>query len=60
MEGKIINFIFDDNIVREGTMVEDKTFWGGYKIICDNMVLSLNSVTIIEDNNQQTTQHDNS
>ena len=52
---KRVKFIFDDNIVREGIMVEDKTFLGGYKIICDNMVLSLNSVTIIEDNNQQTT-----
>ena len=46
---KRVRFFTDDKIIREGILIEDKMFLGGYKIESENMVLSINLVTIIED-----------
>lgn len=46
---KSVKFIFDSDIIRGGILVEDPSFIGGYKIISDNMILSLSIVKIIEE-----------
>lgn len=51
MDNRTIKFINpnEDNLVCEGILKKDKHFAGGYKIIYENMVLSIGIVKIIKD-----------
>lgn len=46
---KYVKFTFDTDEIKEGIIIEDELFLGGYKIIYENSVLSLNIVNIIEE-----------
>lgn len=40
----------EDNKICEGVLEEDPMFAGGYKVIYKNMVLSIGSIKIVEEN----------
>jgi len=46
---KHVKFTFHDNEIKEGIIVEDEHFAGGYKVIHENSILALHLVNIIEE-----------
>ena len=44
-----VKFTFHDNEIKEGIIVEDEHFAGGYKVIHENCILALHLVNIIEE-----------
>lgn len=55
---KHIKFTFHDNEIKEGIIVEDEHFAGGYKVIHENSILALHLVTIIEEPPSQPKEED--
>jgi hypothetical protein len=47
IENKQISFMYLDETVRQGVLITDDNFWGGYKILSDNLILSIKSVIIV-------------
>ena len=48
-----VKFTFHDDEIKEGVIVEDEHFAGGYKVIHENCILALHLVTIIEEQTSQ-------
>lgn len=46
---KHVKFTFHDNEIKEGVIVEDEHFAGGYKVIHENCILALHLIKIIEE-----------
>jgi len=44
-----VKFTFHDDEIKEGVIVEDEHFAGGYKVIHENCILALHLVKIIEE-----------
>lgn len=47
LENKQISFMYLDETIRHGILISDDNFWGGYKILSDNLVLAIKSVIIV-------------
>lgn len=44
-----VKFTFHDNEIKEGIIVEDEHFAGGYKVIHENCILALHLIKITEE-----------
>lgn len=55
---KHVKFTFDTDEIKEGIIVEDEMFAGGYKVIHENSILALHLVTIIEEAPSQPKEED--
>jgi hypothetical protein len=47
-DNKRIKFIFDGKH-KEGLLVKDNMFWGGYKVVFRNSIMALNIVTLVDE-----------
>ncbi len=48
-----VKFTFHDDEIKEGIIVEDEHFAGGYKVVHEKCILALHLVTIIEEQTSQ-------